>query len=168
MEVVMEITSLLMAKKLYWNELQTSWGDYEYEPEIIRPGIVYEGDIKVEGTGTFHEGIKIGDSIPGYSGALIDEFGNADYRRIDTDSLFIRDEESGNLVSLAKYIVRFKTELPPNWEEYQKLPLFGSARLLLFDGTSESRYYTTIRDVTDAIAAHIEATSGGVGGGLLS
>ena len=156
---------IIDGEKLYWNELQTSWGDYEYEPEIIRPGIVYEGDIKVEGTGTFHEGIKIGDSIPGYSGALIDEFGNADYRRVNTDSLFIRDEESGNLVSLAKYIVRFKTELPPNWAEYQKLPLFNSARLLLFDGTSESRYYTTIKDLKDAIAAQIEATSGGEGGG---
>ena len=40
---------IIDGEKLYWNELQTSWGDYEYEPEIIRPGIVYEGDIKVEG-----------------------------------------------------------------------------------------------------------------------
>ncbi len=139
-----------------WNEFTNSWGE---DPGDVPPALpeVVNHDIDVQGTGTFRDGIKTADYIPGTAGAFIDHAGNADLRSVRIDTLQVKDPITGVLLNLPDFIKIYKTELPPDWIDYSQVALFDTIRILAFDPLTEEKYYTTVgalkKVISDSIAA---------------
>ena len=140
-----------------WNEYSRSWGEQTETGGTTRPDEVVPHSIDVQGTGTFRDGVKVGSYVKDTSGALIDGLGNAEFRNVQLDSLRVRF--GTGYVPLSDFIKTFKTELPPDWIEYENTPLFDDIRLLVFDAASNEKYYTTIGALKAVIG------SGGSSGG---
>lgn len=143
---------------IYWNEYTRSWGEPTETEGIQRPAETIPNDIDVHGKGTFRDGIEIGEGT-----ASIDKHGNADFRTANIDNLTIK--HNGKTIPLSEYIKLFKTELPPNWEEYTKGTLFDDMRFLVFDPNSGEKYYATVKAIKDVINSDNNNNGGGGGGG---
>lgn len=154
---------LIGEEYIYWNEYTRSWGEQSELEGTVRPSETIDHDIHVLGKGTFDYGVSFGDYIPGESGADIDGSGNGELRTIKIDNAFIKDPISGQYIVLSDYIKKFKTELPPNWDEYSKSILFDDVRILVFDAASNNKYYTTVGDLKKLISDSIGETGGGGG-----
>src|SRR5690554_1310401 len=73
-----------------WNEYTHSWGEQEELEGEVRPSTEFPHGINVRGEGNFEDGVSVGEHIDGVSGAAIDKDGNADFRSVNIDSLFIK------------------------------------------------------------------------------
>lgn len=139
-----------------WDELKNSWGD---NPGDVNPALpeVVNHDIDVQGTVTARDGVKTADYIPGEAGAFIDHAGAAEFRSVDVDALRVKDPLIGELLSLPDFIKKYKTELPPDWADYEQIIQFDNVRILAFDPLSQEKFYTTIgalkKLISDSIAA---------------
>lgn len=145
-----------------WNESTNSWGD---DPGDVQPPLpeVVNRDIDVQGTGTFRDGIKTADYIPGQAGAFIDHAGDAEFRSVDVDALRVKDPITGEMMSLPDFIKMYKTELPPDWTDYSQVTLFDNIRILAFDPLTEEKFYTSVGALKKLISDSIAAS--GTGGG---
>lgn len=145
-----------------WNETTSSWGD---DPGDVDPALpeVVNHDIDVQGTVTARDGIKTADYIPGEAGAFIDHAGDAEFRSVNVDALWVKDPVTGEQMSLPDFIKVFKTELPPDWAEYEQITQFDNVRILAFDPLSQDKFYTTIGALKKLISDSIAA--GSTGGG---
>lgn len=140
-----------------WNEYSRSWGEQTESSGTQRPDETVKGNMDVEGSVKVRDDLAIGEYVPKQVGAGIDKHGNADVRTLTTDKLWVK--YNGEHITLAKYIKLFKTELPPDWEEYSKAILFDDMRIMVFDPNTNEKYYTTIKAIKDVIG-----TSSGSGG----
>ncbi len=145
-----------------WNESTNSWGD---DPGDVQPPLpeVVNRDIDVQGTGTFRDGVKTADYIPGQAGAFIDHTGDAEFRSVDVDALRVKDPITGDMMSLPDFIKIYKTELPPDWTDYSQVTLFDNIRILAFDPLTEEKFYTSVGALKKLISDSIAAS--GTGGG---
>ena len=153
------------SETVYWNEYSRSWGDQSESAGTERPAETMNHDIDVKGYGKFRDGIRVGEYVPESVGGTIDKHGNADVRTLKTDALWIKF--NGKYITLDAYIKIFKTELPPDWEEYTKAPLFDEIRILVFDQNTNEKYYTTIKSLKDVINSDNNNNGGGGGGGTI-
>ena len=149
------------SETVYWNEYSRSWGDQSESAGTERPAETMNHDIDVKGYGKFRDGIRVGEYVPSSVGAEIDKHGNSDFRTTRTDLLWVKHD--GEYLRLDQYIKLFKTELPPDWQEYINAPLFNDMRILVFDPNINSKYYTTVKSIKDIILADVEY-EGGTGG----
>lgn len=148
---------------IYWIEETRSWGPKTNTGGSGTPAETIQHGIDVKGDGKFRDGVTVGEYVPETTGGAIDKHGNADFRTAKIESLFVKYD--GELIPLSEYIKIFKTELPPDWQEYNKPTLFDSLRFLIFDPNEPgTKYYTTFKGIKDAILAGVD-TSGGSGGG---
>lgn len=149
---------LLNGVRYDWKETSNSWtvaNTTEYPPrpeEVIDHSVQILGDVKVS------DSLQVGPYIKGQSGAQINEFGDGEFRTLNIDQLLIKD--GTKYVALTDFIKQFKTELPPDWTEYTSSTLFNDARLLVFDSSSNQKYYTTVGDLKSIILAGIESGGG--------
>lgn len=100
----------LAGARVEWDEYTHSWGGESSTDGIVRPAEVFENDIDVQGSGSFRDGIEIGSYIPHTSGGAVDEFGNADFRNIDADTLRIRDVNG--YISLKDVVLKYTPPFP--------------------------------------------------------
>ncbi len=144
-----------------WDEYNNCWGDDDNVGGEIHPPEVVDGNLHVKGNLKVDDGVEVGEYIPGQSGAAMDDHGNAEFRTVNVDALFVN--EGGTLVSLADFIKRYKTELPPDWDEYSTMTLFDDVRILVFNPNSSEKYYTTFGALKSLVLEGIEFTGGGGG-----
>ena len=150
---------LLNGVRYDWKETSNSWTESSITEYPSRPGEVIDHNVKVLGSLEVSNGLQVGPYIEGQSGAEIDEFGNGEFRTLSIDQLLVKD--GAGYIPLAKLIQQFKTELPPNWAEYQEIKVLNEARVLIFNPNSNEKYYVTYESLKSSIVSGIEVGEGG-------
>ena len=145
-----------------WDEYKSAWGNETTEIDPPVPEVLHH-DLEVQGSGKFRDGIQTGEYVERTSGASIDKDGNGDFRTVSIDTLIIKDPITGEHIPLSAFIKKYKTELPPDWADYEQIIQFDSVRILAFDPLTQDKFYTTIGALKKLISDSIAA--GGTGGG---
>ena len=144
-----------------WDEYKSAWGNETTEIDPPVPEVLHH-DLEVQGSGKFRDGIQTGEYVERTSGASIDKDGNGDFRTVSIDTLIIKDPITGEHIPLSAFIKKYKTELPPDWADYEQIIQFDSVRILAFDPLSNEKFYTTIGALKKLISDSISAgTTGG-------
>ena len=160
MEVADYVT--ILDERYDWDESTNSWGD---DPGDVNPALpeVVNHDIDVQGTVTARDGIKTADYIQGEAGgAFIDGAGDAEFRSVNVDALWVKDPVTGEHMSLPDFIKKYKTELPPDWDDYEKIIQFDNVRIWPLIHCRKDKY--TIGALKKLISDSIGA-AGSTGGG---
>lgn len=140
--------------QFFWDEISRSWGDAT-SPEIPPQGGVVTGDLKVTGKIRSGDSITVGEYLSKSSGARIEKSGDAEFRKVRVDGLWILDPITNQYIPLSEVGAGL------DWDNYTQKTLSADDRLALYDPLTEETHYTTINAINAYIQERIDVEPGG-------